>query len=197
MCQSSRGSPRRHLQTAKLIPTPFNDITFGVMPFTIALILSSICIIQPVTQPELGPIKSWSFPHPFPLQWQMSRWKLAIIYCSRVFIADRHDVSLYAELSANASKPVCFCCVLSRAVHGVHFIFQTCWVGVFFFSWSKTTRFMGLQSRGLNQEDGPRMVENFTVSLYTNDKCYVAQPYNSLSSIIPCVNLAQVSMKDN
>lgn len=25
---------------------PFNDITFGVMPFSIALILSSICIIQ-------------------------------------------------------------------------------------------------------------------------------------------------------
>lgn len=33
---------------------PFNDIRFEVMPFSIALILSSICIIQPVTQPELG-----------------------------------------------------------------------------------------------------------------------------------------------
>ena len=33
---------------------PFNDIRFGVMPFSIALILSSICIIQPVTQSELG-----------------------------------------------------------------------------------------------------------------------------------------------
>lgn len=85
---------------------PFNDITFGVMPFSIALILSSICIIQPVTQPELGLIKSWSFPHPFPLGWQMSRWKLAIIYCSHVFITDRHDVSLYPKLSANASKPL-------------------------------------------------------------------------------------------
>lgn len=87
---------------------PFNDITFGVMPFSIALILSSICIIQPVTQPELGLIKSWSFPHPFPLGWQMSRWKLAIIYCSHVFITDRHDVSLYPKLSANASKPLFF-----------------------------------------------------------------------------------------
>ena len=33
---------------------PFNDIRFGVMPFSIALILSSICIIQPATQPEPG-----------------------------------------------------------------------------------------------------------------------------------------------
>ena len=80
-----------------------NGITFGVMPFSVALILSSICIIQPVTQPELGPIKSWSFPHPLPPAWQMSRWKLAIIYCSRVFITARHDVSLYSELSRNAS----------------------------------------------------------------------------------------------
>lgn len=84
---------------------PFNDITFGVMPFSVALILSSICIIQPVTQPELGPIKSWSFPHPFPLTWQTSRWKLAIIYRSRVFIPGRHDVSLYPELSGSASTP--------------------------------------------------------------------------------------------
>lgn len=27
----------------------------------------------------------------------MSRWKLAIIYCSHVFIAARHDVSLYSR----------------------------------------------------------------------------------------------------
>lgn len=38
----------------------------------------------------------------------MSRWKPAIIYCSRVFITDRHDVSLFSELSANASVPAFF-----------------------------------------------------------------------------------------
>lgn len=102
---------------------PFNDITFGVMPFSVALILSSICIIQPVTQPELRPIKSWSFPHPLPPAWQMSRWKLAIIYCSCVFITGRHDVSLCSELSGNASVPDLFSNIWSGA--GVHFILKT------------------------------------------------------------------------
>lgn len=84
---------------------PFNGITFRVMPFSVALILSSICIIQPVTQSELRPIKSWSFPHLVPPGWKMSRWKLAIIYCSRVFITGRHDVLLYSELSEDTSVP--------------------------------------------------------------------------------------------
>lgn len=108
---------------------PFNDITFGVMPFSIALILSSICIIQPVTQPELRPIKSWSFPHPFPLRWQMSRWKLAIIYCSHVFIRDRHDVSLYSKLSANASNTVFF--VIFWVECSIHVISKTCFFFLF------------------------------------------------------------------
>lgn len=85
---------------------PFNDIRFGVMPFSIALILSSICIIQPGDTARARPIESWSFPHPFPLWWQMSRWKLTIIYLGHVFITHRHDVSLYSRLSANASEPV-------------------------------------------------------------------------------------------
>lgn len=103
---------------------PFNGITFGEMPFSLALILSSICIIQPVTQPELGPIKSWSFPHPLPPARQMSRWKLAIIYCNRVFITGRHDVSLYYELSGKASVPdLFFSNIWSGA--GVCFIFKT------------------------------------------------------------------------
>lgn len=56
----------------------------------------------------------------------MSRWKLAIIYCSHVFITDRHDVSLYSKLSANASKSVfLFVVVLSGAQHDkiyIHFV---------------------------------------------------------------------------
>lgn len=101
---------------------PFNDIRFGVMPFTIALILSSICIIQPATQPELGPIESWSFPHTFPLGWQMSRWKLAIIYCSHVFIADRHDVSLCWRCDS-ASKPVSLCTHLPKVYYLLYYCF--------------------------------------------------------------------------
>lgn len=52
------------------------------------------------------------------------------------------------------------------------------------------THFTGLQLRGLNQEEDGGKFEN--KSLYTHDKHYITQPYNSLSSIIPCV-----SMKDN
>lgn len=100
---------------------PFNDITFGVMPFSVELILSSICIIQAVTQPQLGPIKSWSFPHPFPLWWQMSRWKLAIIYCSHA-LSQTDMMSHFTPSCQLMHQNLLFCDILCRTVLLVHFV---------------------------------------------------------------------------